>query len=117
VLQCPQYYEEGADVKPDTDRIAALVKQDLYEQFGSLYKFAPVIAERRIHYGYDETEEYYAVWVGYDPKPEPDPKVTNGISRRIRKGFWEMGLTRVATRLIPADQFETAREMAGDGTL
>ena len=104
-------------MRPDTDRIAELVKQDLTEQFEGRYKFDPVIAERRIHYGYDETEEYYAVWVGYDRKPEPDPKITNGISRRIRKGLWEMGLTRVATEFIPADEIELTMEMAGDGTL
>ena len=98
-------------MKPDTDRIATLVKNDLYDQFGDRYRFHPVIAERRIHYGYTETEEYYGVWVGYSGCSEPPEAGTiNGISSRIRKGLMEMGLTRVATDIIPADEFETTRK-------
>ena len=104
-------------MKPDTDRIAALVKQDLVEQFGSRYKFEPVVAEKRIFYGYDETEEYYAVWVGYSGCPEPpDSKITIGVSRRIREGLLEMGLTDVAMDIVPADKFERIREIAGYGS-
>ena len=47
--------------QPDLDRIASLVRHDLYDQFGDRYVFHPVIAERRVHYGYDETEYYYGV--------------------------------------------------------
>lgn len=104
-------------MKPDTDRIAALVKQDLYEQFGDRYEFEPVVAEKRIFYGYDETEEYYAVWVGYSGCSEPpDSKIIIGVSRRIREGLLEMGLTDVATDIIPADEFVMIREMAGYGS-
>ena len=103
-------------MKPDTDRIAALVKQDLHERFGSRYKFEPVIAEKRIFYGYDEAEEYYAVWVGYSGCPEPpDSDITIGISTRIREGLLEMGLTYVGTDIIPAEEFEKTREMANFG--
>ena len=103
-------------MEPDTDRIAALVKQDLYEQFGSRYKFEPVVAEKRIFYGYDETEEYYGVWVGYSgcSKP-PDSDITIGISTRISGELLKMGLTHVSTDIIPADEFEKTREMANFG--
>ena len=78
--------------------------------------FDPVIAERRIFYGYDETEEYYAVWVGYSGCSEPpDSRITIGISRRIRQGLLEMGLTRVATTIIPACEVEKARELKQRG--
>ena len=104
-------------MKPDLDRIAALVKRDLVDQFGDSYKFEPVIAEKRIFYGYDETEEYYAVWVGYSGCSEPpDSKITIGVSRRIREGLLEMGLTDVAMDIVPADKFERIREIAGYGS-
>ena len=95
---------------PDLDRIASLVRHDLYDQFGDRYVFHPVIAERRIHYGYTETDVYYGVWVGYSGCAEPpDSKVRIGISVRIFKDLMEMGLTHVATDIIPADEFEETR--------
>ena len=98
-------------LRPNTDRIAALVENDLYEQFGDRYIFHPVIAEPRIRYGSDETEVYYGVWVGYSGCSEPPAsKVTIGISRRIFEGLMEMGLTRVSTDIIPADEFEETRK-------
>lgn len=106
-----------AEIEPDLDYIAALVKLDLMEQFGDRYKFDPVIAERRLSFGYDETNEYYAVWVGYSGcSKSPDAKILNGVSDRISKDLYKMGLTYVSTRLVPADKFELAREMEGDGT-
>ncbi len=99
-------------MKPDLDRIAALVKRDLVEQFGDSYKFEPVIAERRVFYGYgDDEEEYYAVRIGFAPtRPLPDAKVVNGIVPRIRKDLWEMGLNRVSTDFIPADKLKMKME-------
>ena len=106
-----------AEMEPDLDHIAALVKLDLLEQFGDRYKFDPVIAERQLSYGYDETEEYYSVWVGYSGCSKlPDAKILNGVSDRLSKDLYKMGLTYVATRLAPADKFDLAREMEGDGT-
>ena len=98
-------------LRPNTDRIAALVENDLYEQFGDRYIFHPVIAEPRIRYGSDETEVYYGVWVGYSGCSEPpDASILNGISARIREELMELGLTRVATNIIPADEFEETRK-------
>ena len=56
-------------MKPDLDRIAELVRRDLKEQFGDSYMFEPIIAERRMFYGYDddEGEEYYAARIGLCP--------------------------------------------------
>ena len=106
-----------AESKPDLNWIAALVKMDLLEQFGDRYKFDPVIAERRLSHGYDEPDEYYAVWVGYSGcSKRPDAKIKIGISDRIRKDLYKMGLTYVSTQLVPADQLELTREMEGDGT-
>ena len=104
-------------MKLDLDRIADLVKRDLKEQFGDRYKFDPVIAERRVFYGYDETEEYVAVMVGYSPRdPMPDAGIINGISRRIRKHLLKMGLNSVDAEFVPDDEIAITREMANRGT-
>ena len=99
-------------MEPDKDRIAALVRQDLIEQFGDRYKFEPVIAERYTHYGYDEVDENnYVVWIGYAGCSEtPDPRVINGISVRIHDELLDMGLSNVATLFVRSEKWDMTRE-------
>ena len=104
----------------DVDRIAALVKRDLEEQFGDQYVFDPVVGERRIHYGYDESEYYCRVWVGYSGCSErPDSAITNEITTRLHDEFWEMWEPQMDTpdtlppivlvRIVRAKEFEEMR--------
>ena len=103
-------------MEADLDYIATLVKLDLLEQFGGRYKFDPVIVERRIFYGYDESEEYVAVMVGYSPRdPMPDAGIINGISRRIRKPLKKMGFNSVDAEFFPADEISVTRKVASRG--
>lgn len=99
-------------MKPDLDRIAELVKQDLIEQCDDRYTFDPVIVERYTHYGYGYVDENnYAVWVGYAglEKP-PSYKIRAGLHYRLREELWEMGIYHLSKFFIKAEKMEMTRK-------
>ena len=99
-------------MKPDLDRIAELVKQDLTEQCGDRYTFDPVIAERYTFYGYDEVDENcYAVWVGYAGLEKPPPyEIRYSLYHRLREELQEMGITHLRRFFVKAEKMETTRK-------
>ena len=99
-------------MKPDLDRIAELVKQDLTEQCDDRYTFDPVIAERYTHYGYGYVDENcYAVWIGYTGLDEEPPyEIRADLHYRLREELWEMGINYLSKFFVKAEDMEMTRQ-------
>ena len=73
----------------DTDRVADIVRQLLFERFGDTFDFDPILVEREFdHYG-DEYVHVYIVFEG--DQAELDPSWTPTLSEKLWPHLAEMG--------------------------
>lgn len=73
----------------DSDRVAGIVRQLLFERFGDTFDFGPILVEREFDHDGDEYVHVYIVFDGDQDKL--DPSWTSSLSGRLWPHLVEMG--------------------------
>ena len=73
----------------DTDRVADIVRQLLFERFGDTFDFDPILVEREFDHDADEYVHVYIVFDG--DQAELDPSWTSTLGGRLWPQLAEMG--------------------------